>query len=399
MIQETEYDEETNIQWWDILLLVVFILTLLGIVIFCVMAVWGYFSPSTSPSSIQVPTTSTGGGAHRENNFSCGASGIVCDVLGGQVCREGKCVCFSTGSTYCSSGGLGCRNLKLDPTNCGACGQACQGVAGCCNGSCVNFSETGSCGSCGTICTGPNPGCCGGECVTNLLTNNLSCGSCFTVCTTGFKCCGGTCTGIMSDSKNCGGCGIQCLGVTHCESGACVTGCATGLYNCGNNSCSTLLDDNANCGVCGNNCPSGTFCLGGTCVPNTCQKDSNTEFCPNGYCNGLNQVTSCGYCGNECKLICHENRCTCNTNQDCNAGFACIHNTNGGLCQPPNCPSGTTFCPLSTSCIDLNFSALNCGICGNICESGSCVNGRCTCSSDSQCALGYICVGGECVLR
>ena len=385
---------------WEIALLILAIL----VIIICAISVISalndnfWFTTTTTQTTRSGSTTGPESGSFStgNDNYNCGYTGHICDIFGGQVCRGGQCVCIATGSTYCETAGV-CRQLLRDPTACGQCGNACVGVAGCCNGDCIDLTNPANCGACGNVCTGPNAGCCGGLCVANLMKNDNACGKCFNVCTTGYKCCDGGCTGVMSDSKNCGACGRQCVGATHCESGVCQTGCATGLYDCGNGQCDDLLRDNQNCGECGRVCPTGTFCLGGNCQRNTCPSNSNSEFCMNGYCNGLNQVTSCGNCDNQCQLTCNDNFCTCVTSSDCNAGYTC----NGdGLCVPPSCPSGTTFCPFASGCLDLNFAAANCGSCGNICTSGTCNTGKCTCSTSNDCNLGFVCSSnGLCILN
>lgn len=52
------------------------------------------------------------------------------------------------------------------------------------------------------------------------------------------------------------------------------------------------------------------------------------------------------------------------------------------------CKGGKKKC--GGKCLDLFTDGANCGACGNVCESGGCVHGVCTCESQSDCP-------GECV--
>jgi DNA-binding beta-propeller fold protein YncE len=72
----------------------------------------------------------------------CAKLGKACSkekkCCNGLACRNGTCACTG-GKTKC---GTRCRNLKTDPNNCGACGQACFEGEACVGGFCA--SSTGS---------------------------------------------------------------------------------------------------------------------------------------------------------------------------------------------------------------------------------------------------------------
>ena len=86
-----------------------------------------------------------------------------------------------------SCGGV-CTNLRTDPKNCGACGNACSlpnATAFCSSGLCwVEICNFG-CGDCdGVFSNG---------CETNVLTNPKNCGGCFITCQGGTTCYSGQC--------------------------------------------------------------------------------------------------------------------------------------------------------------------------------------------------------------
>lgn len=126
--------------------------------------------------------------------------------------------------------GDACVDLQTDPSNCGACGLACDADQACRFGFC-----------------GPVPACdgplvlCGDECV-DLQTDQRHCGWCDTLCQAWEHCtagvciedplppcdvtqirCDDVCVNFLSDDMNCGDCGRACqLFVTECREGRCV---------------------------------------------------------------------------------------------------------------------------------------------------------------------------------
>ena len=196
-----------------------------------------------------------------------------------------------TGWAYCGGSDKICKDLKLDPSNCGSCNSVCIAGASCCGGKC--------CGG-----TGTNKGCCASTgygvgnpatytCVTLLAngkpageTDNVwNCGTCGTVCQdpegTG-RCCSGTCVDSGTDPKNCGQCGKACVlganqSANNCVNGSCVPICSNGLppvnglccpagQTVCNGSCVTLGSDTQNCGACGEACVGGQVCVNGICT-------------------------------------------------------------------------------------------------------------------------------------
>ena len=86
-----------------------------------------------------------------------------------------------------SCGGV-CTNLRTDPKNCGACGNACSlpnATAYCSSGLCWVETCNFGWGDCdGVFSNG---------CETNVLTNLKSCGGCFITCQGGTACYSGQC--------------------------------------------------------------------------------------------------------------------------------------------------------------------------------------------------------------
>lgn len=129
----------------------------------------------------------------------------------------------TTTATTSSGGGGGasCGDTQEDPSNCGACGNACASGQSCDAGKCV--------------------------------------------CPPYQSFCGGACIPTSVDPKNCGGCGVTCSGTDVCSAGACSSTCLPGLEAC-NNRCVDLENDNDHCGDCATACGAGKGCVAGKCV-------------------------------------------------------------------------------------------------------------------------------------
>lgn len=134
---------------------------------------------------------------------------------------------------FCSDG---CEvDLRKDPANCGACGNACapgqtcnRGTCECpegttrCYGICVDTSnDPENCGDCGTTCPGPSNGKGGPTCEG---------GKCGYVCFPGFADCdkrieNGCEAALETSQRTCGSCDVQCdiAGGQPCVGGKCLT--------------------------------------------------------------------------------------------------------------------------------------------------------------------------------
>ncbi|MBI4704383.1 MAG: hypothetical protein HY744_25035 [Deltaproteobacteria bacterium] len=131
-----------------------------------------------------------------------------------------------------------CVDTDIDPSHCGACGQACAEDQVC------------SAGTCGLGCLGGATRC-GDRCVDAQL-DPANCG-------------GSKCVDTQVDAANCGGCGKACGQGEACVQGACKVACAEGKTNCGGK-CVDLQADPANCGGCGKACGQGQLCCAGSCT-------------------------------------------------------------------------------------------------------------------------------------
>jgi hypothetical protein len=179
-----------------------------------------------------------------------------------------NCVCAVAGWVVCNDV---CVDPKLDPNNCGACGNSCSGV--CMGGACV-----ASCS--GTFST------CGNRCVDAAAMNDpWNCGFCGTVCSDGV-CMAGACTSSLPTAGGGGGGGgggMTCTDKTetYCD-GSCVQ---------------TNGSDRFNCGGCNSYCS-------GDCNRGVCCNFINGKFC-NGVCTDTdNDANNCGSCGNVCANSC-----------------------------------------------------------------------------------------------
>ncbi|HWZ90297.1 MAG TPA: hypothetical protein VNW92_15645, partial [Polyangiaceae bacterium] len=142
---------------------------------------------------------------------NCGACGNAC--LPGQSCDSGKCSCPETAAAVCASG---CADLSRDPQNCGACGTDCGAGRACTDGVC--------------------------QCTDAVKTS---------------FCAGAGCVSLADDSQNCGACGVACIQAQVCKSGACACPSSSAPDFCASVGCIDEKTDAQNCGSCGTHCAAG----------------------------------------------------------------------------------------------------------------------------------------------
>ena len=160
-----------------------------------------------------------------------------------------------------------CVDGRFDPSNCGACGNACGADEACTGGTCV---PTGGCGGalveCSGSCVDPrfdpnNCGGCGTACADGEVCNA---GTCAGSCGLGTEECEGTCVDTSVDPENCGGCGMACADGEVCSGGSCALSCSGGTIDCGG-SCVDIASNVNHCGGCDIPCMAGTACRDGSC--------------------------------------------------------------------------------------------------------------------------------------
>jgi hypothetical protein len=138
-----------------------------------------------------------------ENTCHC-----VCDD-GSRPCGPNldKQKCCANGLTCCKGQ---CVDANSDPSNCGACGNACPAGESCNQGTCENKCG----GSSGVSCPPDKPDCCKGQCVdTNSDPSN--CGKCVNACPSDKPlCCKGVCLDPYADTYDCRDC--DCLPNSMC---------------------------------------------------------------------------------------------------------------------------------------------------------------------------------------
>jgi len=388
----------------------------------------------------------------------CGACGRACRFANatarceGGMCRMGAC---DEGWADCDGNpATGCEvNLRVDPTNCGACSMGAM-PRGCASG------QVCSAGVCRPACDMGTVAC-GGLCI-DVTNDARNCGACNAVCNLAnavSSCAARTCRidacrpgylncdGVASngcevavngtDRANCGACGRVCTlpnAAGACVAGTCVPGtCSAGFGDCDSNPANgceaRLAVDGDHCGACGRRCTAGQVCSGGMCV-NACPM--GTTACGRSCRDLMTDVAACGGCGVQCSdapnalarclggacgITCTPGWGNCDgvadngcerrltTVTDCGAcGRACAlpHATSvctaAGVCAVASCDPGWANCdnnPANGCEVDLNTDAARCGACsGRSCPSGQlCQAGACV----TECAMGRLRCGNGCV--
>jgi len=272
------------------------------------------------------------------DNEHCGADLVKCGE--GTKCADGSCVSVcASGETYCAGE---CVDLNSDKANCGACGSACGDGLVCNKGECRK--DCGDLLVCDELCTDGaiSTAFCGakGECSSTDVSSADYRG---TICQGDEICSDGTCrcakdgdalclsqdgslfcTSGANDAKHCGcdasNVGMNCTSLSHasassCEAGSCKLACEAGYADCdGNieNGCETSLNDINSCGACGNKCDT-TNTVSAACVAGKCELNcfENHDTCGGTQCVALYSDDNCGACGNKCdaQSSCADNVC------------------------------------------------------------------------------------------
>ncbi len=348
----------------------------------------------------------------KTSTASCGACGNVCDTTHslGATCvtsDAGTIVCQYSGCqpgwADCDPSGTdtdGCETSLASPSNCGACGKACD----------AKNSQGASCVD-GTTCsyTGCNSGF--ADCDTDAPDTN----GCETkVASATCNACGASCDTTHSNGATCqmGSSGSSCK----------YTSCANGYANCNTtppdtNGCETQTTTASNCGGCGKSCDTGhsngASCSGGNCQYTGCASGFadcvNTAPDTNGCESSLSSTATCGGCNNACNTktgaaSCTGSTCTyqCNSGLlDCNASKA--PDTDGCECATPTC-CGTGCANTHSDGVGQSFFDCNAPGSYNQAQAQSACTaytgnaGACTPSTVSCCnglMLGNLCLGSS----
>jgi hypothetical protein len=285
---------------------------------------------------------------------NCGACKAPCDAVpnGQAKCDDGICVigACTKGFDDCDkSSGNGCEtDLSTNVDNCAACGQKCPGLANS-EASCkASMCNSGKCLPGFDDCDAAMPGC-----ESNLATSVSNCGAC-----------GNACPDIAHGKPVCQ---LFLCGIGSCDPGFgdCVGGAEDGCET-------SLQDDVTHCGSCDTVCPEvykGTkACLDGKCGISFCEgtfADCNNTAFDGCETDVSDDKENCGACGMAC--VDHANSIA-----------ACV----AGKCAIAQCTSGTSDCDgnIDNGCeLPTDFDPKNCGGCGIVCGSGSCIDGACEC--------------------
>jgi hypothetical protein len=208
-------------------------------------------------------------------------------------------------------------------------------------------------------------------------------------CTQGDMCVAGECQPGAPNHAACADDGNACSAET------CVVGAGCNRSNAGADGRS--CDDGIGCtspdtcsnGICGgtDTCPGSQVCSAAArvCISCTGAADCNdnnpctTDTCSAGQCGHSNNTASC----NDGKSCTNNDVCaagTCAGTSTCPADATC----GGSTCTCND--SSETLCSGSNSCVNLNTTTSNCGLCGRACAAGaSCQNGGCKPSGASAC--------------
>ncbi|MSP26299.1 MAG: hypothetical protein EXR75_14315 [Myxococcales bacterium] len=236
--------------------------------------------------------------------------------------------------------------------------EACQGGLLACGTSCVDARvDPENCGKCGDACAE-------GE-VCSLGTCGLTCGGGLTLCVVAPEASPTDppvpmCIETSANPSHCGACNAPCATGEVCQAGACATECVGGTTKCQVGDAAPVCVDTAldpsHCGDCTTACAAGQVCQAGACVTECvggttkCEDPNKVELC-------VDVQSNTAFCG-DCMTVCA-------AGEICSAGKCAL-----------SCVGGTTKC--GNACTNTQLDPANCGICGKACSAGlACVVGKC----------------------
>jgi hypothetical protein len=286
-------------------------------------------------------------------NVACAGECMSCNQVG----QEGSCMLLGAGlpdPDFC---------IASSPSTCGTTGR-CDGL-----GACARFPANTLCGAaaCATDVLQSAPQTCDGL---------GSCRAAEMVDCSPARCVNGTCNRTCASDADCVT-GHPCVLAT-------VNGVSTGT-------CSGLKSNGQTCGA-------ASDCNSGQCVDGVCCESA----CP-GPCRSCGVTGSLGRCVNVAagaadprKTCTDQGTASCATDGLCDGAGACEKYRAGTVCAAESCAAGS-YTPAATC-----TAAGQCATpAARGCSPFTCTGTKCvaTCSSNAQCAGGFVCVNGSCGLK
>ena len=164
----------------------------------------------------------------------------------------------------------------------------------------------------------------------------------------------------------------------------------TGCYSCDGLSCRTVAPPVRTTCTSDSACGAGSYCSDVGCVVGC----TSTSTCPQG------TVCTSGSCLSPTETLPTPHPGSCQFNNECGAGFACVNQNCVAQCSSSSstmCPTGTTCNATSGSCVTNPVTMCTSN---SECRNQMCINGAChdACTMDSQCGTGRICRSGVCAV-
>jgi CXCXC repeat len=350
----------------------------------------------------------------QNDDFNCGACGVVCNDPWGAICENGECKCPPG---QCNREGLcvGPENVACDPPkefDLDFCLCLCPSGLTNCADKCVDINtDKNNCGNCGNTCSGAQT-CQGGQCgcpescnPPRVLNPETCQCECAVSCPEGQSLDPNTCECQPECQVTCDP--PQILNPESCQC-ECPISCPEGQFPDENCECQPECQETCsapqvlNPETCECECP---VSCDPPLVPNpeTCQCECPASCDPP-------KVTNPETCECECPVSCdppqvpNPETCQCECPVSCDPPKvlnpdSCQCECPGQTCAPPRvlnpdtcqceCPSGQSDC--GGRCVDTSSDKNNCGSCGNDCFA------KCGCQVEG-CNSTVFCCGGGCIV-
>ena len=189
--------------------------------------------------------------------------------------------------------------------------------------------DPANCGQCGQMCDLSTEACKGGVCAFK--------------CEPGEELCGGVCVDVSRDAHHCGACRARCAVDEDCADSECVVQCRVPNLRCGDD-CVRVERSPRHCGACDNRCDDHLICRESRCQ---CDDVALTE-CEGTCVDLLTEHGHCGECGSACPddQMCVEGVCTCELEGFGVCGGRCVDLRN----DPVHCGGCDVLCEDDVEC-------------------------------------------------